>query len=94
MALNHVNEALAGLPLDVEYISFDGIRANGIPEDVKVIINCGILDSAWGGDNWKDPSVVSAITEWVAQGGGFIGIEELQQLFIAVNISSYRIYWV
>ena len=77
VALNHVNEALAGLPLDVEYISFDGIRANGIPEDVKVIINCGILDSAWsGGDNWKDPSVVSAITEWVAQGGGFIGIEE------------------
>ena len=75
--LNHVNEALAGLPVDVEYISFDDIREKGIPGDIKVIINCGRLDSAWsGGDNWKDPDVVSKITEWVAAGGGFIGIAE------------------
>jgi len=77
LELNHVNEALAGLPIDVEYISFDDIREKGIPDDVKVIINCGRLDSAWsGGDNWKDPEVVSKITEWVAAGGGFIGIAE------------------
>lgn len=75
--LNHVNEALAGLPLDVEYISFDDIREKGLSNDIKVIINCGRLDSAWsGGDNWKDADVVSKITEWVAAGGGFIGIGE------------------
>ena len=75
--LNHVNEALAGLPVDVVFISFDDILKHGIPDDVKVIINCGRLDSAWsGGDHWKNPEVVARITEWVSSGGGFIGINE------------------
>jgi beta-D-galactosyl-(1->4)-L-rhamnose phosphorylase len=75
--LNHVYESLAGLPVDVTFISFDDIRRDGIPKDVKVIINCGRLDSAWsGGDHWKDPDVVTKITGWVAAGGGFIGIGE------------------
>ena len=47
--LNHVYESLAGLPVDVTFISFDDIRRDGIPKDVKVIINCGRLDSAWSG---------------------------------------------
>ncbi len=70
-------EALAGFPLDVEFICFDTIRENGIPEDVGIIINAGDAGTAWsGGDNWADPKVVETIREWVYNGGGFIGIGE------------------
>jgi len=75
--LNELIESLAGLPVDVEFISFDDIVSRGIPGDVRVIINAGRLDSAWsGGDNWANPKVVEMMTSWVAQGGGFIGIAE------------------
>jgi beta-D-galactosyl-(1->4)-L-rhamnose phosphorylase len=75
--LNELIESLAGIPVDVEFISFDDIVRHGIPSDVKVIINAGRLDSAWsGGDNWTNPKVIEAVTGWVAQGGGFIGVAE------------------
>jgi beta-D-galactosyl-(1->4)-L-rhamnose phosphorylase len=77
LELNELIESLAGLPVDVEFISFDDIVSKGIPSDVKVIINAGRLDSAWsGGENWTNPKVIEAVTAWVAQGGGFIGIAE------------------
>ncbi|HEY5584005.1 MAG TPA: 1,3-beta-galactosyl-N-acetylhexosamine phosphorylase [Ruminiclostridium sp.] len=74
---NEVMEALSGLPLDVEFISFEDILENGIGMDIKVIINAGSLDDAWsGGWNWTNPKVVEIITEWVSCGGGFIGVGE------------------
>lgn len=75
--LNHINEALAGLPVDVEFLNFDDIRENGVPSDIKVLVNCGRANSAWSsGENWQNPKIVTAITEWVAQGGGLIGVAE------------------
>ena len=75
--LINVIESLSGLPFDVEFKSFDDIVAEGIADDVKVIINAGVLNSAWsGGDNWKRAEVVEKITEFVANGGGFIGVNE------------------
>ena len=75
--LTNVLEALSGLPVDVEFLSFDDIIANGVPSDVKVIINAGCANSAWsGGDNWKSDAVVSTLTKWVHNGGGLIGINE------------------
>ncbi len=32
-------ECLSGMPVEVEFISFDDILENGIPEDTGVIIN-------------------------------------------------------
>lgn len=70
-------EALAGFPLDVVFLSFDDIRENGIPSDVGVILNAGDGGTSWsGGDNWKDPEIVTAIRAFVYNGGGFIGIGE------------------
>ncbi len=70
-------EALAGFPLDVEFISFDDIRENGVPEDVGVILNAGDSGTAWsGGENWADPKIVETIRQWVYNGGGLIGIGE------------------
>jgi beta-D-galactosyl-(1->4)-L-rhamnose phosphorylase len=75
--LYHVLESLAGLPLDVRFISFDDIRAEGIAADVDVIINCGREGSAWsGGHYWSDPAVVAALTTWVRKGGAFVGMGE------------------
>lgn len=74
--LIHVNEALSGLPIDVFFISFEDIKA-GCLKDVDVVINAGYEGSAWsGGETWEDEEVVSALTQWVYQGGSFIGINE------------------
>lgn len=72
-----VIECLSGMPIDVEFISFDDIKENGIPSDMRVMINAGDAYTAWsGGENWKDESLVCKIREWVHAGGGFIGVGE------------------
>lgn len=77
LELNELIESLAGMPVDVEFVSFDDILKSGIPADVKVLINAGRANSAWcGGDHWKNETIVETITGWVAQGGGFVGVGE------------------
>ena len=74
---NELIESLAGLPLEVMFMSFDDLLAGGVPKDVRVIINCGREGSAWGGGHyWKEPKVNEILTQWVQRGGGFIGIAE------------------
>lgn len=69
-----VLEALAGLPLDVVFLSFDDVRA-GIDPDVRVLINVGAQATAFsGGKEWADPDLVAAVNAFVARGGGLIGI--------------------
>ena len=77
LELNELIESLAGLPVDVQFISFDDLRCRGVPPGVKVIINCGREGSAWsGGREWSDPKVVTLLTRWVQRGGGLIGVAE------------------
>jgi beta-D-galactosyl-(1->4)-L-rhamnose phosphorylase len=74
--LIHVNEALSGLPVDVRFIDFNDIR-NGILKEVDVVINAGSVGSAWsGGGHWHDSDCVELLTEWVYEGGSFIGINQ------------------
>lgn len=75
--LYDVLESLAGLALDVQFISFDDLVAKGVPNGVKVIINAGRAGTAWsGGHYWSDPRVEATLTEWVRKGGAFVGIGE------------------
>ena len=73
-----IMEALSGAPFDVRFITFDDIRKN--PEmlkEIDVILNVGEAETAYtGGENWTDETIVSAINEFVYNGGGFIGIGE------------------
>ena len=70
-------EALSGLAVNVKFISFDDIRANGIDKDIDVIINVGDEGTAYsGGENWNDEKVVTTVRKWVAEGHGFIGVGE------------------
>lgn len=74
--LIHINEALAGLPIDVEFIDFEDVKVNKCKE-FDVIINAGRAGSAWsGGNNWKDEEVVTNLTQWVYEGGVFLGVNE------------------
>lgn len=71
-----VIECLSGMPFDVEFITFDEIK-EGIPEDIKVIINAGDAGTSFSGaENWIDEKVVTVIREFVDNGGGFIGVGE------------------
>ncbi len=71
-----VIECLSGMPVEVEFITFDQVR-KGIDSDIKVIINAGDAYTSWSGaENWKDERIVCAIRRFVDEGGGFIGVGE------------------
>ena len=71
-------EALSGAPFDVRFISFEDIlKDKNILSDIDVIINVGDADTAHGGgEYWSNPLIITAITEFVYNGGGFIGVGE------------------
>lgn len=74
--LININESLAGMPFDVEFICFDDLKENGL-DKFDVVINAGTAGSAWsGGDAWNDSEVVEKLTKWVHDGGVFIGVNE------------------
>lgn len=73
--LININEALSGMPFDVNFISFEDVK-NGVIEKYDVVINAGYAGSAWsGGEKWDDEVVVK-LTEWVDKGGAFIGVNQ------------------
>lgn len=75
--LTNMLDALSGLPFDVAFMSFDDILESGVPQGTSVIINAGVADSAWsGGDNWREAKIVEVITEFVHNGGGFLGVND------------------
>lgn len=67
-------ECLAGLPVEVCFLSFEEVAQKSIPKDITVIINDGDAETAWsGGRWWADPRVVARVRAFVHRGGGFIG---------------------
>ncbi len=72
-----VIECLAGLPLDVRFISFEDVTASdgAILDEVDVLINAGARDTAFsGGREWDDTRLQTLIRAFVGSGGGFIGV--------------------
>jgi len=66
---------LYNLPIRTKYISFDDIEKKGIPEDADLLINWGDADTEWsGGYMWDNPDIIAKIENFVASGGGFIGV--------------------
>lgn len=74
--LIHVNESLSGLPLDVQFIDFEDVKAGALRR-FDAVINAGAAGTAWsGGDAWRDERVVEAATQFVREGGLWLGIGE------------------
>lgn len=74
---NEAMESVAGLPVATQFISFEDILKNGVPSDVSVLISAGIEGDAWtGGRYWRDARVVEIVSDFVARGGGIVGIGE------------------
>ncbi len=71
-------EALSGAPFDVRFISFDDIKNDPkVLNDIDVIINVGGAYTAHsGGSAWADETIVTAVKEFIYNGGGFIGVGE------------------
>ena len=52
-------------------------EASPLGDVVDVVINAGFAGDAWsGGDAWRDPGLVAALTRFVHEGGAFIGVGE------------------
>ena len=65
------------MAVDVVFLSFDDIIQEGVPSDIDVIINAGDAGTAWSGHTyWDNPELVTAIRQFVYNGGGFVGIGE------------------
>lgn len=73
-----VLEALSGMPFDVAFISFDDVIENpSVLKKCSVLINAGDAYTApSGGSYWLNPAVSCAVKEFVAEGGGLIGVGE------------------
>ena len=67
-------ECLAGLPVEVRFLSFRDIERDGLPGDMDVLVNNGEAETAWsGGRHWASATVQAAIRRFVDRGGGFLG---------------------
>lgn len=71
-------EILSGAPFYVKFISFDDVMQNpDILKDIDVIFNIGDAYTAHtGSEIWSNSRFTSIINEFVANGGGFIGVGE------------------
>lgn len=72
-----IMEVLSGAAVDVEFISFDDVMEQGVPEDIDVLINAGDAGTSFsGGSFWANEKLVTAVRRFVYQGGGLIGVGE------------------
>ena len=72
--LIHINEALAGWPVKVDYLDFEDVKKQDLSE-YDVIINAGFAGSAWsGGEQWNDSRAVERLREYAQKGGCILGV--------------------
>lgn len=74
--LINIVESLSGLPFDVEFETFDNLTKERL-QQVAVVINAGFAGSSYsGGDAWCNDTLVENLTQWVHEGGVFLGVNE------------------
>ena len=71
--LIHINEALAGWPVKVDYLDFEDVKKQ--VSEYDVIINAGFAGSAWsGGEQWNDSRAVERLRNMLQKGGCILGV--------------------
>lgn len=77
LARSYLMECLAGLPVDVAFLSCEDVARDGVPAEINVLINDGDAGTSHsGGSYWDQPELAAKIRAFVHQGGGFIGVRE------------------
>jgi beta-D-galactosyl-(1->4)-L-rhamnose phosphorylase len=72
--LINILESLSGLPYTVEFLSFDEVKKETL-DSLDIVINAGFEGSSWsGGAHWDNAEVVRSLTQWVYEGGTFLGV--------------------
>jgi 1,3-beta-galactosyl-N-acetylhexosamine phosphorylase len=70
-------EALAGLPFEVCWLSFEEVARGGVPADVAAVVNAGPAGTSFsGGAWWGEPRLVAALRQWTWAGGFLLGVGE------------------
>lgn len=68
--------ALAVLPFDVDFLSFDDVL-EGKVDGYDIVVSCGLTGTSFHGDKcWANPDLLTAIRRFVDNGGGFVGVGE------------------
>lgn len=71
-----VINALAVLPFQVDFLSFDDVE-NGMLADYDIVVSCGLTGTAFHGDEcWTNTKLLTQIRKFVDNGGGFVGVGE------------------
>ena len=72
-------ESLSGLPIEVEFIDFEDLKAGNFSGNV--ILNAGQKKSAWSGSTeWESAEAVTRIMEFVHDGGVFLAVNESSEV--------------
>ncbi len=79
MHLNAILPALAALPVNVKFISFEDV-INEKLDGIDVLMNFGLYNTSFhGGDIWKNSQLITAIKKFVYNGGGLIGFDRISE---------------
>lgn len=71
-----VLEALSGMSVDVEFLDFDTVARDGVPDGIDVLVVAGAAGTAFsGGEAWRG-ELTAVLRGWVRSGGGLVGIGE------------------
>lgn len=74
--LIHINEAMSGWPVNVDYLDFEDVKNKDL-SGYDVIINAGFAGSAWSGaEYWKDSKAVTALCSYAWNGGCILGVNQ------------------
>ena len=73
-----VIEALSGSPFDIDFISFEDIlKDRDILNRFDIVMNIGDANTGQtGGKYWSDERILTAVRDFIYNGGGFIGVGE------------------
>ena len=73
-----VIEALSGSPFDIDFISFEDIlKDKDILNRFDIVMNIGDANTGQtGGKYWSDERILTAVRDFIYNGGGFIGVGE------------------
>ena len=75
MTQQMLQHPLVDWPVNIKWLSFDEVIADGVPEDAAVLIVGGSPGTSFaGGPYWRNESLCRAVREFIHEGGGLLAM--------------------